>query len=132
MFENAGGQIKVIAKFLFVLEVIGSFFLAKSVADNVIDMEFLVTAIVFIAGVVVSYLSVIAIIAFGELVENSSIIAENVERIAELQEEAAKEKELSKKYDLAKTEPNADHWVCSKCGKLNHKTVGTCGCGNAK
>lgn len=82
MFEHIGRKIKKFAKTLFwagiVLSVMIGIMAAKA-ADS-----FLAFLLAVIVGFVVSYLSVIVLYMFGQLVNNSDIIAENSDRQVKL------------------------------------------------
>ena len=82
MFEHIGRKIKRFAKFLFwvgiVVSVMIGIMFAKA-ADS-----FLAFLLAVVVGFVVSYLSVIVLYMFGQLVDNSDIIAENSERQVKL------------------------------------------------
>ena len=82
VFNKAGKKIMILAKVLFVcgniLSIIGCIvFFTFAVIYSKTYMILLGLA-VFIGGIVVSWLSSIFIYAFGSLVENSEIIAENL------------------------------------------------------
>lgn len=146
MGENPGGKLKIIASVFFVLELIGSIIgaIAAMYEDVIIGI------IILVAGVFVSYLMNVGMYAFGELVENSTIIASNITGYS-LQANNASNNHLSKlemsdaqvlasasqrnAYVSNNTMRNTnvpEFWTCSVCGKSNHRTVGTCGCGNRK
>lgn len=82
MFENVGGSIKVLAKVLCCLGIIGSIIagiVTVSQASNTnYNGEFykILGYIFVIVGPILSWISTLLLYGFGELVENSTIIAE--------------------------------------------------------
>lgn len=82
MFENIGKKIKAFTKVLFWIGVCIFGILAIVVAD--MKDSFFAFLLIAGIGVLVSYLSVIVLYAFGQLVDNSDIVAENSERQVKL------------------------------------------------
>ncbi len=82
MFENIGGKIKGYAKAVFVIEALGSLAGAVAIAVGIGGfggfMMFLISLAIFI---IISYLSVMFLYAYGELVENSAKINKNTEEL---------------------------------------------------
>lgn len=78
MFDHIGRKVKVFAKTLFWLGVVGSIILGLVIANQSDTLwAFLLVAIV---GSVASYLSVIVLYMVAQLVDNSDIIAENSQK----------------------------------------------------
>lgn len=121
MFNNVGEKIKVIAVLGFVLGIIATI-IGAIVA---IGTSFLSAIGILIFGFFGSYLSVVVIYAFGELVENSTIIATNTG-------ENLRTKAFNHPLVVSDSKYSDEYWKCSVCGKSNHKTAGTCGCGNRR
>ena len=81
MFNNVGGKLKAIAKVIFWIFVVifaisGIVLFANMVRQNG-GLAFLSAVLTIGLGVLTAWLSSIGLYAFGELVENTSIIAEN-------------------------------------------------------
>lgn len=150
MFNNIGSKIKVIAIIFFTLEMLG--IIISSLV--VLGESFLMGGVVFVGGFMAAYLSVVLIYAFGELVENSAIIASNTSGMSGSSRHpfmnsgstigGANQVPInpnstgSSMHPLFRDEPpvkkdtTPDYWVCPNCGRANHKTAGTCGCGQRK
>lgn len=82
MFENPGGRIKRIATIVFTIIsiacIVGAFFISLCVKDS--EYSLLVFCVAMLAGPFLAYLQALLLYAFGELVENSTKLAEkNVE-----------------------------------------------------
>ena len=145
MFENAGKKVKDIAIVCFYIELIIFAIVAWKIGENgAAEFNFWGFVFILAIGFVVSYLSVIMMVAFGELVENSSTIVKYLEKTT-LKDAKNKEEEsifkdtekpivntISGSNTVGKTTTMTGFWVCSKCGRQNHNTVGTCGCGQDK
>lgn len=121
MFDvsSTGSKVRLIATIYFILSEIGLFIGGIFFCINYFDSDFGMYFLMLIIGSIISYVTYVFLSAFGELVENSSIIAYYAQTNSNTSEEFYREK-------------SDDYWECSKCGKFNHKTVGTCGCGTKK
>ncbi len=73
MFNNIGGTIKGFARFLTWVGIIASIIVGIELIKNDNNIGFLV----IIVGILVSWMSSWILYAFGELVENSTIIAKH-------------------------------------------------------
>ena len=73
MFNNIGGTIKGFAKFLTWVGIIASIIVGIKLVKNENAYGFLV----IIGGILISWMSSWLLYAFGELVENSTIIAKH-------------------------------------------------------
>lgn len=141
MFDNIGEKIKELALSIFVIEIIATVISGIVMIASGGDGLIIGGIVVIIVGIAASYLSVILIYAFGELVENSSVIANY---IYEQNDANGRAPVVTGGADHApgvflteavgtpghKIEP--EFWRCPRCGKSNHKTTGTCGCGQSK
>lgn len=78
MFENPGTKIKKISTFLFWLSVIGTVILAFA---NMSSYDMLGGLALLIFGPIVCYISTLYLVAFGELVENTTAIKEQRRQI---------------------------------------------------
>lgn len=85
MFEHIGKKIKSFALILFWISIILFFIFGLLVAEAA--DSFWAFLLVVAVGVVISYLSVIVLYAFGQLVDNSDIIADKSERQVKLLKE---------------------------------------------
>lgn len=155
MFNNIGSKIKTIAVVFFTLEMIGIIISAFAALFAGGSEGFILGAIIFVVGFMAAYLSVVLIYAFGELVENSAIIAANTYGMSSSSHHpflnngtasigGANQVPInpnstgSSMHPLFRDEPpvkkdtTPDYWVCPNCGRANHKTAGTCGCGQRK
>lgn len=117
MFDNIGNKIKMLAKIEFyilcVLSVIGGLVFFKS--------SVLLGLVIIIAGVFFSWVAVIALYAFGQLVENSDKIANGTNNVVQ-------QANVNETNDMLK---QANEIVtCPNCGKENKKGATFCaGCG---
>ena len=80
MFNNIGGKIKGFAKFICWLGIIASVIIAilnitTSVAVGNIAIGVLVGVLIAVGGVLVSWIGSFLLYGFGQLIENSDIIA---------------------------------------------------------
>ncbi len=82
MFENIGSKIKGLAKTIFIILVIIVFMAvcAIIITSRGDSMSYLIALLTAVVGCVVSWLSVIILYAFGELVDNSTKIAESISK----------------------------------------------------
>lgn len=138
MFENVGEKIKGFAQFIFWLEVILAIVFAFIYVNDT-GSDFWIFFVIVGAAFVIGYLSVIMLVAFGELVENTYYIRKILERMDTKEGTSLlfprKEAEVNKIQNNTISTPNTpkpDFWICPQCGRENHKTVGTCGCGQEK
>lgn len=81
MFENPGRRIKRIATIVFIIIsiacIVGAFFISMCVKDS--EYSLLVFCVAMLAGPFLAYLQALLLYAFGELVENSTKLAEKNE-----------------------------------------------------
>lgn len=76
MFENPGGKVKSIGYVIFVITVIISILIAIFLLSSSGGRLLFLSFIVVIIGIFAGWLSSILLVAFGELVESSTIIRE--------------------------------------------------------
>ena len=112
MFENTGSKIRYIAIAIFILSIIGSIIIWTT-------YDSLEIALVVLA---VSYIQWLLMNAIGEILENTETI------IYKLSESNSSNQGYFGSMQLV----GEDYWKCPNCKKINHKTVGTCGCGTRK
>lgn len=80
--ENAGKKVKGIAKIMFLVDLALTFIIAVLEGDALPDrLEIVVPLLIIIVGIFISYISYILVFAFGDLVENSKIIKEQMNQI---------------------------------------------------
>ena len=77
MFENIGSKIKSIAKGAFIVEALGAVIAGIGAA---IDQEETVYILVAVGGVAAAWILACFAYGFGQLIENSDIIAEEYSR----------------------------------------------------
>lgn len=81
MFENPGRRIKRIATIVFTIIsiacIVGAFFISLCFKDS--EYSLLVFCVAMLAGPFLAYLQALLLYAFGELVENSTKLAEKNE-----------------------------------------------------
>ena len=143
MFYSIGEKIKKYAEILFVLEVIisliGSGIIGfGNVGGAVGLLVFLLLAIVFIAY---SYLSVIFIYGFGDLVDNAERIRENIESArwsdsVEVNTESERKSGATAMFNLggkpifkdreAARKNTESGWKCMRCGAHNENSSSKC------
>ena len=80
--KNAGKKVKGIAKIMFLVDLALTCIIAVLEGDALPDrLEIVVPLLIIIVGIVISYISYILVFAFGDLVENSKIIKEQMNKI---------------------------------------------------
>lgn len=121
MFENSGTKIRNYANVLFIISIVAVIICAIVFGrDAYGDFSFGSFILIAVVGILVSYISCLFLSAFGELVENSGIIAYNTE------------KTVTSNQEIIKRQSSDDYWTCPNCKKSNHKSTGTCGCGTRR
>ena len=99
MFNNCGPKIKMIANVFFILGAIGSFVggvILLDEADEGLGIA------VMLGGILVSYIMSLMLATFGEIAENTSIIAKNTQNQSTAPAAAAQQPAVP---------------VCPSCGK---------------
>ena len=147
MFDSIGEIIKKYAEILFVLEVIisliGAGYIGFGIVSDIVNgavgfLVFLLLAVVFIAY---SYLSVIFIYGFGDLVDNAERIRVNIESArwnerAEVNTESERKhgalimynlggKPIFKDRETARKNTESG-WKCVRCGAQNENGSSKC------
>ncbi|MBQ9188639.1 MAG: hypothetical protein IJ138_04880 [Clostridia bacterium] len=81
MFTDIGAKVKGLAKTIFVILVIAVFVAAVAIIimTSGEGMGFLIALLVVVVGILISWLSVLLLYAFGELVDNSTRIVSIME-----------------------------------------------------
>lgn len=88
MFSDVGAKVKGVAIVTMALGVIGSVISGIGMMRN----SFFLAVILIAVGILVSWLGSLLVFAFGELVENSAIIASNISSLTYMQEKQSKPK----------------------------------------
>lgn len=135
LYENIGGKIKSWAKWIFIVEAIGSI-IAGIVLAAEEDILYIFIAII---GPFIAWVSSWILYAFGELVENSTLICEVLVQDSSTHDlDIAKnntEKEQVKKNRLRniKKSNSFGFWVCPNCSRGNSNSSTECiYCGTKK
>ncbi len=142
MFDSIGEKIKKYAEILFVLNVIlsliGAGYIGFGIVSGIMNggvgfLVFLLLAAVFIVW---SYLSVIFIYGFGDLVDNAERIRENIESERRNNTEPERKSGASAAYNLSGKPIFKDRetarkntesgWKCMRCGAQNKNNSSTC------
>ena len=135
MFENIGGKIKGYAKAVFVIEIFASLVGAIAIAVGIGGfggfMAFLLSMVIFI---IISYLSVMFLYAYGELVENSTKINRNtdelIRKINILTEEKGARPTVAQNPAPINRPILSGPWRCKNCDTQNEDSNRFCkGCG---
>lgn len=140
MYNNPGGKIKTFAKVVFVIGIIIAVLTGISVwvtgggainsashyssysSRNSSDfgaglLVFFIGLIVIAVGVFVSYISNLFLVAFGELVENSTIIKDKLLMMDQKNPGAyVAPKPTTKKCPFCGAENDSKSFTCSECG----------------
>ena len=121
MFDNIGGKIKTLAKVICWIGIIASVVVGIIIIYDWFVQPYyyrnsteLITGIaVIVLGSLFSWIGSFVLFGFGELVENSSYIAEVMEE--------------KRKGDFT------GEWFCKKCGNLNKESITVCNkCGTKR
>ena len=121
MFENIGRKIKALAKVICWIGIIASVVVGVIIiydwsvqSYRYRDSAELITGIVvIILGSLLSWVGSFVLYGFGELVENSTFIAETMEE--------------------NKQRNHSGEWFCKKCGNLNKEDTTVCNkCGTKR
>jgi uncharacterized protein (DUF697 family) len=123
MFENIGSKIKSIAKGAFIVEALGAVIAGVGAA---IDQEEIVYILVAVGGVAAAWILACFAYGFGQLIENSDIIAEEYSRKneahhkAEVKTEARKQAQNRKAVKAAIANPEVEGTefvdvICPSC-----------------
>ena len=147
MFDSIGEKIKKYAEILFVIDVIisliGAGYIGFGIVSGIMNgavgfLVFLLLAAVFIVW---SYLSVIFIYGFGDLVDNAERIRANVESArwsdrVEVNAESERKRSAPVMFNLGGKPIFKDHetarkntesgWKCMRCGAQNENRSSKC------
>lgn len=142
MFDSIGEKIKKYAEILFVLNVIlsliGAGYIGFGIVSGIMNgavgfLVFLLLAAVFIVW---SYLSVIFIYGFGDLVDNAERISVNIESARRKNTEPERKYNAPAAYNLGgkpifkdreSVRKNTESgWTCMRCGAQNENRSSKC------
>ena len=132
MFENIGGKIKGLAKIIcwlgIIICVITGIVLFSQAGDTYnrsAKTTLIVTGLlIMVGGSVLSWVSSFVLYGFGELVENSSTIATNMNSKQTVSD--------SRTGESSGTTSSGKYWTCPNCKKQNPLTTSICICGTPK
>ena len=143
MFDNIGGKIKGLAKFICWVGIIASIILGIIIISGAgtsygryryTDSGMVVLGIItIVAGSILSWIGSFVLYGFGELVENSSELVEQIEEIRTKKNTAEFYRQptgsVSSEGDAYSSQ---NQWICPKCGRRNPITLKVCNCGTFK
>jgi len=131
LYENIGGKIKKWAKWMFIVEAIGSIITAivLPIASGDPDDFILISVLIAIVGPIVAWVGSWILYAFGELVEDTHAMRKKYYPMAEEQaNREAEEKAKREAKELA--QKKAKTFACPKCSnKVNYGDVSCGSCG---
>lgn len=139
MFDNIGGKLKTLAVILFIIGVVASLVCAIAFGITVdrwgdADFNFWLFLLILVAGCIGSYIGVLMLYAFGQLVENSDIRTQLAIKADMESEHKKKENKETASYQYSssaqKTAAETPQKDCPYCGARNHihnKTCFACG-----
>ncbi len=110
MFENIGGKIKGTAKVFFWIGVISSIVVGIVFVGDTSGLSLLL----ILVGGLASWLSVLIIYGFGEIIEKLCEIERNTRG-----EKKDNVKPLNQTSPVKKAIPKNDFWICKNCGTNN-------------
>lgn len=126
---------KKIAIVVLVLGVIGSFALAAQLGkgyeygfyDIQEERDWFMTIVYFISGVVSTGIFSVIFFALAEILEKLESLEYNSKPAARLNTTGFENDMKREEYMV-----NNGGWKCSRCGRINDMTVGSCACGALK
>jgi len=141
MFDDIGKKIKqiaVVAAYLII--VVSAIMGLKIIADSDFELlGMLLGVVVIVAGVVCAFLSNCLLYGYGQLIENSQIIADKLsgKTTSRLLGDDVSSDVHRRDRDDGGTPPPRDTpikngWKCAACGKMNESYTGTCSCGKSR
>lgn len=141
MFDNIGEKIKGYAKFIFAIYVIAGVIGAIVTWVAVGGFGgFLLFLLVAAFSVIIGYLSVMFVYAFGDLVENTARIRKNTEEIYNIDYETYShiydrdaKKNTANPTPISSNVHYSSSWRCSVCDVQNNAEDKFCkGCGSVR
>ena len=113
MYDNIGRKIKSLAKFIFVLESIASFF--AGILIYALSNKAALTFIIMICGPLIAWISSWTLYAFGELVEDVGVIRRSFQKENIAQQNST----TTSSFEIITTPPKQSHThgiFCKVCG----------------
>ena len=139
MFDNIGGKIKGLAKFICWVGIIASVILGIVLISNAssgwgeykyTNSEMVVEGIIcIVGGSILSWVGSFAMYGFGELVENSSELVKMKKDEARLEKSSREAAREQPSPSGLQSTPSPNRWTCPHCGKSNPITTSVCLCG---
>lgn len=119
MFNNPSKKIKIIAIILFVFNVVLSFIMAflfgKDPEWSSYHFHFGFFLLILLFSLFFGYVLSLLVYGFGQLIENTE--PKDVYNTE------------NNSLESEESEPSDIEWKCPKCGKIYHKYVDACSCG---
>lgn len=138
MYNNIGGKIKNLAELIAIFGIIGFVIAGLVVMANA---GFLAGLLMAGLGALGSWIGSFTLYGFGELIENTKIIAENFRKpnpkakksnkTASTTKQPPKEEILEEDFETSEDDTPVDgenSWLCKKCGTINPNTIWNCKC----
>ena len=113
MYNNIGNKLKILARFIFILESIVSFFAACAIYVTVNSLG--LTLIIMIFGPIIAWISSWTLYAFGELVEDVSVIRQSFKQ----EKNSLQDSSATTAFEIISTPPkqsNTTEIFCEVCG----------------
>jgi len=131
--ESTGTKIQVLAFIVLIIEVLTS--VITGIAVAVENESFWMFLVIAVGGSIGSYIFYLFLQAFGELVEDTRYIANNMEERKTEPQPSVTYNSWPDSNESVVYKPQQKikgGWTCKQCGKVNASYVGTCGCGARK
>ena len=138
MWDNIGGKIKGLAKVFawigIICSIIGGivlFVISSNMRYNG-GLYFGLGFVVIIIGSLISWISAWVMYGFGELIENTDIIAYNSQqKVSSSNVNTSSQNTVNNPLPINRN--YGDTWVCKNCNEKNSNNINTCkGCGAYK
>ena len=125
-------QCKIIAIVELILGIIGSFLIAKQAGITFRgDRNWITTIIIFLAGVIISYVIFVILYSIYEMLYNQEYIIAQIQDFNSTTEDNSKPAS-NNSSSLLKDENSLDSedgWICPRCGSFNPAISHKCKCG---
>ena len=143
MFDNIGGKIKGLAKFICWVGIIASVVLGIVIISGANigsgrhmytdSSTIIVGVITIVAGSILSWVGSFVLYGFGELVENSSELVDQIDEIRTKKTTTETYRQpISPISSDGEAYSSQNQWTCPKCGRRNPITLKVCNCGTFK
>ena len=125
-------QCKIIAIVELILGIIGSFLIAKQAGITFRgDRNWITTIIIFLAGVIISYVIFVILYSIYEMLYNQEYIIAQIQDFNSTTEDNSKPAS-NNSSSLLKDENSLDSedgWICPRCSSFNPAISHKCKCG---